>query len=185
MKNAYVFFAEGFEEIEAITIVDVLRRAEIPTITISITGNKEVKGAHNIPITTDALFEDVDYSDSEILVLPGGLPGSHNLRDHKQLTALLSEKNAKGDKLAAICAAPYVLGELNILENKTAVCYPGVEDKLLKANVVFEPAVISENITTGRGVGAALNFALSIVKNIKGEEHSNALADAMLVDNWN
>ncbi|MBN1951316.1 MAG: DJ-1/PfpI family protein [Bacteroidales bacterium] len=184
MKKAFVYFAEGFEEIEAITIVDVLRRAGIPTLTISITGRKEVTGAHNIKMNTDALFEEVDADDAEILILPGGLPGADNLNAHAGLKNQLRLFNEQGRKLAAICAAPQVLGGLDILNGQRAVCYPGFEEKLTGADIQYEAAIKSGNVITGRGPGAALDFALMIVSELKGAQLADTLARGMLVQTW-
>ena len=184
MKKAFVHFAEGFEEIEALTIVDVLRRAEIHTLMVSVTGKLAVTGSHGIQLQTDTLFENADYSEAEILILPGGMPGSKNLNNHSGLKEKLKEFNNKGMKLAAICAAPLVLGGLNILKGKKAVCFPGYESDLIEATILYEPAVKSDNIITGRGVGAALNFALEIVADLKGRPTADKLAKAMLVETW-
>ena len=184
MKKAFVHFATGFEETEAITIVDVLRRAKIDTLMISVTGNIEVEGAHGIRLITDVLFEEADYDQAEILILPGGLPGATNLKAHTGLAAKLRDFHKQNQKLAAICAAPMVLGSLDILEGKDAVCYPGFEDELKGAVVSYEPAIRSGNVITGRGVGTALDFSLEVVKELKGKETADKLAEAMLVSTW-
>jgi protein deglycase len=184
MKKAFVHFADGFEEIEALTIVDVLRRADIPTLMVSVTGELSVTGAHAIHVHTDVIFEDADYSEAEILILPGGQPGSNNLKAHGGLKEKLIQFHKKGQKLAAICAAPLVLGSLNILNGERAVCFPGYEKDLTGATVSYEPAITSGNITTGRGPGAALNFALEIVTILKGKASADKLAQSMLVQTW-
>jgi 4-methyl-5(b-hydroxyethyl)-thiazole monophosphate biosynthesis len=184
MKKAFVYFADGFEEIEAITIIDVLRRAEIPTLMVSITGKKEVTGAHDVKMSTDALFEEVDVAEAEILILPGGLPGADHLNAHAGLKDQLKSFHGQGKNVAAICAAPQVLGGLNILKDEKAVCYPGFEEKLTGAEVSYDPALKSGNIITGRGPGAALDFALLIVEELKGKELADNLARGMLVQTW-
>lgn len=184
MKKAFVFFAEGFEEIEALTIIDVLRRADIPTLMISVTDNLPVTGAHGIKVNTDLLFKDADFNDAEILILPGGLPGAHNLNAHEGLKNQLRQFNDKGGKVAAICAAPLVLGGLNILENKSATCYPGFENELHGAKLSTELAVKAGNIITSRGPGTALNFALELVAEIKGKDSADQLAEGMIVQTW-
>lgn len=178
----YVHFATGFEEIEAITIVDVLRRAEIDVKMISVNGELEVVGSHNIRVKTDALFDNTDYSLASMIVLPGGLPGAHNLFKHKGLCAKIIEFKASQKWLAAVCAAPYVLGELGVLENELAVCYPGFEKQLKGAYIAYEPAIISGKIITGRGAGPSLKFALKIVEALKDKETADLLAAKMLVD---
>lgn len=184
MKNAYVFFAEGFEEIEAITITDVLRRADVPTDMISITGKLAVTGAHGMTVHTDVLFEEADFSGNEILILPGGLPGANNLNAHAGLKEKLLKYHKEGKPVAAICAAPLVLGGLNILQNKEAACYPGFEHKMLGATVSEQLAVKSGNVITGRGPGAAFNFALEIVAELKGKDIADGLSEGMLVQTW-
>jgi 4-methyl-5(b-hydroxyethyl)-thiazole monophosphate biosynthesis len=184
MKKAFVHFADGFEEIEALTIVDVLRRADIPTLMVSVTKKLLVTGAHNIAIQTDVLFEQADYAEAEILILPGGQPGSNNLKAHTGLNEKLIQFHREGKKLAAICAAPLVLGSLNILKGEKAVCYPGVEKELLGATILYEPAITSGNIITGRGPGAALDFSLEIVTELKSKAAADKLAQAMLVQTW-
>ena len=184
MKNAYVFFAEGYEEIEAITIIDVLRRAEIPTEMVSITGKLAVNGAQDITVHTDILFEEADFANAKILILPGGLPGANNLNAHDGLKTKLLEFCNAGQPVAAICAAPLVLGGLNILRDKEAVCYPGFENKLMGATISEQPAIKSGNIITGRGPGAALNFALEIVAELKGKQLADQLSEGMLVQTW-
>jgi len=185
MKNIAVHLANGFEETEAITIIDVLRRAGLDVKTVSITGGKTVTGAHRIPIVADILFEDVDYQKIDMIILPGGMPGSKNLDSHSGLKdQILSFHNQK-KPLGAICAAPLVFGHLNILNNKVAVCYPGFEPELKGAKIEMTPYFVDENIITGRGVGAALQFALKISELLVGKEKADQLAKAMLVENWN
>lgn len=185
MKKAFVHFATGFEEIEALTIVDVLRRAEIPTEMVSITGQRQVTGAHGIKIVTDTVFEDVNYDESAIVVLPGGMPGSKNLQEHQGLAKVLKTKSENKEPIAAICAAPMVLGALGILSGKDAVCYPGFEDQLKGATIKNLLAIKSDYIITGRGPGAALNFSLEIVKELKGKTTADQLASGMIVETWN
>src|SRR5690554_5392236 len=120
MKKVALFLANGFEEIEALGTVDILRRAQIPVITVSITDDKVVTGAHNVPVTADAIFSETDFKDIEILVLPGGMPGAKHLNEHEGLKKLIAEYNSKGKQIGAICAAPMVLGGLGILDGKRA-----------------------------------------------------------------
>lgn len=177
-----VHFAEGFEEIEAITIVDVLRRADIPVKMVSVTGQLTVEGSHGIRVQTDVLFEQADYESAIMLVLPGGLPGAHNLKAHKGLEEKLLAFKNEGKWIGAICAAPYVLGELGVLKGEKATCYPGFEAHLKGAHKVDESAVISGKIITGSGAGPAMRFALKIVEAIKGANLASSLAQKMLVD---
>lgn len=151
---------------------------------VSISGKQTVTGSHGISVVADILFEKADYSEAEILILPGGQPGSNNLKAHAGLKEKLLEFNKKGQRLAALCAAPLVLGGLEILKGKDAVCYPGYENTLTGANVKEVPAITSGNITTGRGPGAALNFSLELVTLLKGKAAADKLANALIIQTW-
>ncbi len=176
----YLHLADGFEEIEALTVVDVLRRAEVEVKTVSISGKKEVTGAHNITVMADILFEDADYSKAEMIVLPGGMPGTLNLEKHKRLTEKIKEFYENDKWLAAICAAPSILGKLGLLKGKSATCYPGFEKHFIGADCSQEPVVVSDKIVTSRGPGTAMYFALELVKVIKGNELSEKLRKDMI-----
>jgi len=180
-RTIAVHLADGFEEVEAVSIIDVLRRAGIEVLVVSVTGRKDVVGAHQLQIAADVLFEQVDYSDVYMIVLPGGMPGAANLDAHIGLKARISEFNAQHKFLAAICAAPFVFGNLGVLEGKQAVCYPGYESDLKGAEVLTIPVVQSGNVITGRGVGAALEFALKIVEQAVSKEKAELLSGQMLI----
>ncbi len=180
-KQIAVHLAEGFEETEAISIIDVLRRAGLAVKVVSVTGKKEVTGSHQIRISADALFEEVDYSAVDMIVLPGGKQGAKNLNAHSGLREKILEFNQKGKLLGAICAAPLVFGNLGILEGKKATCFPGFEAELKGAELTGEPVEKDGPIITGKGVGVALHFALKIVATIKGEKAAGDLAEKMLV----
>jgi 4-methyl-5(b-hydroxyethyl)-thiazole monophosphate biosynthesis len=179
--KVYVHLAGGFEEIEALTVVDVLRRAEIDVQTVSVTGNKEVAGAHQIKVIADLLFEDADYSEAGMIVLPGGMPGTLNLEKHEGLIEKILEFQNENKWLAAICAAPSVLGKMELLKEKTATCYPGFEKYLEGAGFCENPVAVSGNVITSRGPGTAIYFALEIVRIIKGEETAKKLRESMIV----
>jgi len=181
MDQITVHLAEGFEETEAVTIIDILRRAALNVLTVSVTGNLLVKGSHNIEIKADLLFEEVDYSKGKMIILPGGMPGAKHLNEHEGLKSQIIKYNKGGKYLAAICAAPIVFGNLGILKYRRAVCYPGYEAFLLGAEVLDIPFVTDNNIITGNGVGAAIPFSLEIVRILVGEEQSKKLRQAMLV----
>lgn len=182
-KAVGVHLAHGFEEIEAITIIDVLRRAEINVLVISVTGNRQVEGAHQIKLMADTLFDSVNYKkEIEMIVLPGGMPGSKNLCRHEGLNAVIHAFDELQKPLGAICAAPLVFGELGILVGKRVVCYPGFEHHLTGAEIKNEAICKDGHLFTGQGVGAALYFALMIVKHFKGEEIAYKLQKGMLVD---
>jgi protein deglycase len=179
MAKVYIFLAEGFEEIEGLTVVDLLRRAAIDISMVSVTGNRNVTGSHAITVLADEIFEKVDFSDADLLVLPGGMPGTMNLLEHEGLDQLLKEFHGEGKPLAAICAAPRVLGVKGLLAGKKATCYPGNEAALLQAEVLGSAVVVDGNITTSRGMGTAIDFSLSLIRSIRGEEEAKKIAQAI------
>lgn len=181
MKKVALFLADGFEEIEALATVDILRRAHISVTTVSITEKKEVIGAHNIPVIADSLFSDTDFSEVDYLVLPGGMPGAQHLNNHKGLRQLLTDFDCNGKQIAAICAAPMVLGGLGMLEGKQATCYPGFEDKLIGAQVTSQGVATDKHITTGKGPGLAFNFALTLVEQIAGSDKRKEVEQGLLL----
>ena len=184
MDQITVHLAEGFEEIEAITIIDVLRRAGLNVFTVSVTGKHQVTGSHQIEIRTDLLFDEVDFSKGMLIILPGGMPGAKHLNEHQGLLSRIIEYQKNGKFLAAICAEPMVLGNLGILEGKKAVCYPGFESYLVGSDLSTEPFMTDGKIITGRGVGAALKFSLEIVRILKGEKSAEHLQKTMLIDRF-
>jgi 4-methyl-5(b-hydroxyethyl)-thiazole monophosphate biosynthesis len=181
MKKVFIFLADGFEEIEAIAPIDILRRAEVDVVTISISEKKEVKGAHGVEIIADKLFSEVTFGENDMLILPGGGVGTENLNRHTELNNLLSSQYENGKMIAAICAAPSVLGKLGILEGKEAICYPGFEDKLNGAVISKQFVVKDGNVITGKGPGVAIQFALEIVKTLKGESVSNQISEELML----
>ena len=161
--KAFIFLATGFEEIEAVGTIDVLRRGGIETTTVSITGDRTVTGVHGIPVIADELFDAIDCSISNALILPGGGPGSILLNQHTGLRQALVKAYEDGQLIAAICAAPRVFGSLGLLKGKQATCYPGIEPELIGATLSNEPVVIDQNIITGRGPGLVFDFGLAIL----------------------
>ena len=180
-KSILIHFAEGFEEIEAITPVDVLRRAGFDVKMVSVTGNLDVKGTHDIVIHTDILIEDADYERADLIILPGGMPGSKNLDNHEGLKQKIMQHYEQDKYIGAICAAPMVLGHLGILKGRKATCYPGFEEHLKRAYVTTEKVEVSEKIITARGLGAALNFSLKLVELLAGKDKAKQLAEQMIV----
>ncbi|MCL2112180.1 MAG: DJ-1/PfpI family protein [Clostridiales bacterium] len=176
----YVHLADGFEEIEALTIIDLLRRAAIETETVSITGQLPVVGAHGVKVIADILFEDAVYANCELIVLPGGMPGSTNLAAHEGLCEKILSFNNQGKRLAAICAAPLVLGRTGVLKGKKATCYPSFEEELDGAEVVDAPVVVDQNVITSRGPGTAMAFALRLIEELKRKEAATAVAGGLL-----
>jgi 4-methyl-5(b-hydroxyethyl)-thiazole monophosphate biosynthesis len=182
MDQIFIHLAEGFEEIEAVTIIDVLRRAELNVLTVSVGKDRLVKGSHQIGIVADLLFEEVDYSKGKMIILPGGMPGEKNLNNHDGLKSKIIDYQVNGKFLAAICAAPLVFGNMGILKGRKVVCYPGFEEHLSGAEIFNEPFMTDNMMITGRGVGAALQFSLEIVKILVGAERALQLKKAMLVE---
>ena len=176
----YVHLAEGFEEIEALTIVDLLRRADIDTEMVSVTGHLPVTGAHGVKVVADILFEDAVYNNCEMIVLPGGLPGAENLYAHEGLREKIFSFHNNGKLLAAICAAPLVFGRNGLLEGKKATCYPGKEGEL-KGALLTEGDVVSDGgIITSRGPATAMAFALALIEALKDKEAAGEIASGLL-----
>ena len=176
----YLFLAPGFEEIEALTPVDVLRRAGLDVRTVAVSDNRTVPGSHNIPVTADLLFADADFSDATMLILPGGMPGAKNLRACDPLCRLLTDAAGAHLPIAAICAAPFILGELGILQGKSAICYPGFEDRLIGAAISDQKVVRDGNILTAAGMGVALEFALSAVEMLLDKATADRIAASVM-----
>jgi protein deglycase len=178
MAKVYIFLTDGYEEIEGLTVVDLLRRAGIEIVMVSVTGEIFVTGSHNITTKADTLFESTDFSDAEMLVLPGG-PGTKDLEVHEGLDHLLKEFAQKGKKLAAICAAPRVLGGKGLLNGKKATCYPGHEEALIGAYIKNAAVVEDGNIITSRGMGTAIDFSLALIKKLLNEADAEKISKAI------
>ncbi len=181
MKKVALFLASGFEEIEALGTVDILRRAQIPVETVSITDDKKVTGAHGVPVLADKTFAELDFSAIEVLVLPGGMPGAKNLNEHEALKRKIQEHAEKGRVVAAICAAPMVLGGLGLLDGKKATCYPGFEPELIGAKVTGDNVSVDKNIVTGKGPGLVFEFALELVETIAGAGTRKEVREGLLL----
>lgn len=178
MPRVLVPLAPGFEEIEAVTIVDVLRRADIEVVVAGLQPGP-VTGSHGISLATDAHLDEVIDEPFDLIVLPGGLPGADHLEKHAALRERLRQQAQSGGKVAAICAAPRVLASAGLLEGRRATSYPGFIDPLIPEDAAT-PVVIDGNITTSRGPGTALSFALSLVGQLAGEPARKTLAERML-----
>jgi 4-methyl-5(b-hydroxyethyl)-thiazole monophosphate biosynthesis len=179
--RAMVVMAEGFEEIEAIAVIDILRRAEIDTKIISMTGSIQVTGAHNITLLADALYDEIQVEDIQMIILPGGMPGTTNLQSHEQVGKWITQFHQQKKWIGAICAAPSILGLLHVLEGKSATCYPGFEADLIDSRYICEPVVQDGHIITSRGAGTALLFALKLVEVIKGIDVAEDLRTKMII----
>lgn len=181
MKRSFLFLAPGFEEIEALTVVDVMRRAGMDIKTISITPELLVAGAHGVTVKADAQFSETEFNHIEWLIIPGGLPGSEHLANYAPLTTLLKEHAAKDGKIAAICAAPaFVLGRIGLLDGRDCTGYPGTQKGIEKAQWHDAPVIALDTLVTGNGPASALRFALAIVANSMGESQAQSIGSAML-----
>ena len=183
MKESFLFLAEGFEEVEALTPVDVFRRAGMPIKTVSITNSLQVTGAHGITVNADVLYDNTLFKDAEWLLLPGGMPGALNLHDFAPLQGLLkSQASSKHGMIGAICASPaVVLGQEGLLKGHKATCYPGFEKDLKGAEYVDERVVEDGKFITGNGPSSALVWALALVARSLGEDQAVAVANGMLL----
>lgn len=179
MARVSCILADGFEEIEGLTVVDLLRRAQIDVNMVSITGKLEVTGSHEIKIIADSLFHEEDFNQTDMIVLPGGMPGTKHLGEYEPLIALLKDFNEKAKYIAAICAAPSVLGMNGLLTDKKAISYPGFYDKLVGATIRDEKVVVDGNIITSKGLGTSIDFALALIRILKDEEVSLSIGKSI------
>lgn len=184
MKRNYLFLADGFEELEAIAVIDLLRRAGMDVCVISaVEGRLEVKGAHDIVVTADASIEAVNLEEAEWLILPGGYGGTTNLASTAAVNNLLLAQSERGGRIAAICAAPtIVLAPLGLLKGRKATCYPGMEAPCIEggAEMVNSRAVVDGNLITGNGPASAIEFAAAIIENTVGAEIARQVTEGLL-----
>jgi 4-methyl-5(b-hydroxyethyl)-thiazole monophosphate biosynthesis len=179
MKTIFIFLTTGFEEIEALATIDILRRAELNVKSVSLTDSKQVMSSHQVLVTADLMFDQIDFSEAELLILPGG---TTRFNEHENMKKELLAFADKGEKVAAICASPMVLGGLGLLDGKKATCYPGFEQYLKGATLQTDRSVVVDgNITTGRGPGLTIDFALNLVGQLAGKEKRDAVAAGLLV----
>jgi 4-methyl-5(b-hydroxyethyl)-thiazole monophosphate biosynthesis len=182
MKESYLFLAEGFEEVEALTAVDILRRGEIDVKTVSITRSLQVGGAHGIIVTADLLFDDTNFDNASWLILPGGLPGASNLYEYAPLQSLIRQHLSNVDgRVAAICAAPaLVLGQMGLLKGNKATCYPGFEKYCEGATMENAPVVVTPKFVLGNGPANAMKWALEIVSQSVDASVAENVANGLL-----
>lgn len=180
MSKIGIFMADGCEEIEGLTVVDVARRAGIEITMISISGKKEVTSSHNVTFLADAEKEEVDYSKLDGIVLPGGMPGTLNLGKDETVCETIRAFAAEGKLVAAICAAPSVLGQEGLLQGRRATCHPGFEEKLTGAEFAAGQVVTDGNIITSRGMGTAIPFALEIVRYFQDDAAVDKIVEALV-----
>lgn len=176
MAKTLIFLADGFEEIEALTVVDLLRRAGIEISMVSIMGRKSVTGSHKITVEADELFDEADFGSADMLILPGGMPGTSNLFGCDALKEKIKEFYDQKKLLAAICAAPTVYGKMGLLDGVRACCYPGCETDLKGADVQTTEVTKDGNFITSRGMGTAIPFGLAIIEQFQGKEAADAMA---------
>lgn len=180
--KCYIMLAEGFEEIEAVSVYDILKRASIETFFVSVYDEKTVKSSRGMKIVPDIGLSDItSVNKDDIIVLPGGMPGTLNLKKSGALAEILQHHNNGKGILAAICAAPSILGEMGLLRGKKATCYPGFEQSLKEAAFTEEAVVCDGNIITSRGAGTAIYFALEIVSLVKGKQEAQKISSSILL----
>ena len=179
-EKIYVFLADGFEEIEALGVVDILKRAELQTVTVGINKKSIQNAAHNIKVQSDILFEDANFSDGAAFILPGGMPGSLNLTEHTELHKLLQQKNLENSLICAICAAPMALSQAGLLKGKNFTMYPGMTSYLADGDMPDIAGVVTDgNIITGKGPGFFFEFACAIAEKLGHSAQVAALKKAM------
>ncbi len=180
MAKVYVFLADGFEDVEALIPVDVLRRGGVDVTTVSVMGDYMVESAHGVRMMADTLVEDTDVSDADLLFLPGGMPGASNLYANEKVCEAVKAQAEKGKRVAAICAAPaVVLGQLGLLKGRRATCYPGFEEMLSGATYTADLFTVDGNITTGEGPAAAFPFAYELLSQLVNKQTSDQIAEGM------
>ena len=180
MKKAYIFAAQGVEEIECLTQVDLLRRAGIEVIICAVGKDLTIQGSHGISFRADVPIEDADVKDADALILPGGMPGTLNLIGDETLAGILKAAEDRNTLICAICAAPRVLGGLGLLKEHTATCYPGCEEYLTGAVTTEQEVEVSGQFVTSRGVGTAIPFALKIIELLQGKEQSEKIRESIV-----
>lgn len=180
MKTAYLFFATGFEEVEALTVLDILRRGGVDCKTVSVMGDYDVISSHMVTVRADLLFEETDLTDGDMLILPGGIPGTPNLKAHSGLADLIKQYKDGGKYLAAVCAAPTVYGEMGLLEGRNATCYPGLEDGLIGANKLTDKVVCDGQFITSRGMGTCIDFGLKLLSLLESQEKADEIAEKIV-----
>lgn len=180
MSKVCVFFANGFEEIEALTVVDILRRADIDVDMVSISEEKKATGSHRITVETDKVFNEVDFDKTDMIVLPGGLPGTTNLEAFEPLMKQVDAFYENGKYIAAICAAPSIFAHRGMLTGKAACVNPGFESHLECADLKKEAVVVTDRIITSRAMGTAVPFALAILEQFAGKEEAERMKEKIL-----
>ena len=180
MSKVIVFLADGFEEVEGLAVVDCLRRAQIDVTTVSIMSKRTVCGSHKITVYADEMFDDIDFDGYDALVLPGGMGGTNNLMAHDGVNNQIKEYAASDKIVAAICAAPTVLGQAGLLTNRRATCYPGCEDNLNALEYTKERVTVDGNIITGQAMGSVIPFALELISKLESIHAADKVSSAIV-----
>ena len=184
MAKYAIMIADGCEEVEALTVVDILRRAGVTLDLVNIHDKDEVTSSHDIIFKTDVRLADINDDDYEGIILPGGLGGTNNLKASDRVKELICKYSSEGKLVSAICAAPTVLGTVGVLKGKKATCYPGCEEELTGANVVFDEVAYDGNIITSRGFGTAIPFGLALAGYICGSDKADEIAEKIVFAHW-
>lgn len=180
MAKVGVFFGTGYEEVEALAVVDVLRRGGIEVSMVSITGERSVTSSHKVTVQMDELLEDVRFEELDMIMLPGGMPGTKNLEACEPLMKQVNAFYAAGKWIAAICAGPSIFGHRGILKGRNACSYPTMESHLEGAKVSANPVEVSDNVITSRGMGTAIELGLTILEIFKGADEAEKMADTIV-----
>lgn len=180
MSEVCMFFGTGYEEVEALAVIDILRRAEVDVSMVSITGERKVTGSHNITVEMDCLIEEVDFDRTKMILLPGGMPGTINLEKCDLLMTQLERFYEQKKAIGAICAAPSILGHKSMLKGRNACSYPTFESHLEGAKVSKNPCEISDFIITARGMGCAIDFGLAVLSYLRGQEEADKAAEGIV-----
>lgn len=183
MGQIAVMLADGFEEIEALAVVDLLRRGGLDTWMVSMMGRLDVDGSHEIRVIADIVYEMMDFTDVDMIVLPGGMKGKENLENHKQLQELIRKFVSEDKYVAAICAAPTILGHMGLLKGKKACCYGGMEQELEGALVTYDKVTKDGKIITSRGMGTSVDFGLALLAEMKGQKAADDMAVKIMLMN--
>ncbi len=179
MGKIYTFLADGFETVEALAVVDILRRAKHDVVTVAVSDKQDILSAQNIVVKADEMLADKLYDDADILFLPGGMPGTINLEADDRVVTAIRRQYEAGKWVAAICAAPSIFGHMGILEGRSATCYPGFEKDLTGANCVSDKVVVDGNVITSKGMGTAIDLGLVMVEKLSGAELSESIASGI------
>lgn len=182
MGKVCVFLADGVEEIEALTVVDLCRRGGVELVMVSITGKRQITSSHQVSFLADALFEEIDFDTVDMIVLPGGMPGTKNLEAFGPLMEQVDRFHAQGRYLSAICAAPSIFGHRGFLEGRNACCYPSFEEHLKGARVSHKRVEVCDHFITSRGMGTAIEFGLAIVARMKGQQAADQLKQTIVYE---